>query len=270
MKQGAKKLKAYQEKEGKPEKEGSAPSAPNAHDAEAKGRIKARDAAIRERLISAMLIEPEVLDMVFVHRAVFQAFFERYAPSGHMQYTELWQFCADFHLVPQLVSEQQLRKAYNAAECFGVLPPHCSRELSKQPPKARKAGQNTAARSRRGTSNPPSGVSGPSLSAPSAASSASPAVSRMSMMSLSGTGWDRGVHPHFCDTTESPPLYGGVSLWEALSVVSQNWSFPPALRHIRGAEEREPLRGAEEGLHRLQLHGGLRGEATIKTWVDEG
>ncbi|CAJ1339766.1 unnamed protein product [Effrenium voratum] len=186
MKQGAKKLKAYQEKEGKPEKEGSAPSAPNAHDAEAKGRIKARDAAIRERLISAMLIEPEVLDMVFVHRGVFQAFFERYAPSGHMQYTELWQFCADFHLVPQLVSEQQLRKAYNAAECFGVLPPHCSRELSKQPPKARKAGQNTAARSRRGTSNPPSGVSGPSLSAPSAASSASPAVSRMSMMSLSG------------------------------------------------------------------------------------
>ena len=40
-----------------------------------------------------------------------------------------------------------------------------------------------------------------------------------------GIAW--GLSNHFRDT-ESPPLYGG-SLWEALFVVSQKWSFPTAL-----------------------------------------
>ena len=41
--------------------------------------------------------------------------------------------------------------------------------------------------------------------------------------------WDQGVSPHFCDTFGNPPFYEQNSLWEALSVVSQKWSFPTAL-----------------------------------------
>ena len=39
----------------------------------------------------------------------------------------------------------------------------------------------------------------------------------------------RGLSNHFCDARESPLYMGGVSLWEALFVVSQKWSFPTGL-----------------------------------------
>ena len=39
----------------------------------------------------------------------------------------------------------------------------------------------------------------------------------------------RGFSNRFCDTFGNPPLYEENSLWEALSVVSQTWSFPTAL-----------------------------------------
>ena len=49
------------------------------------------------------------------------------------------------------------------------------------------------------------------------------------VFSVKSTGLrDQGVYLDFCDTRTSPRLYGGVSLWEALSLVSQKWSFPTA------------------------------------------
>ena len=81
-----------------------------------------KEAAIRDRLISGMLIEPEVLHMVYVYQELFQKLFRCYAPKGHMTYAEFWQFCADFQLTPQFVTEHQLVKAYEAVECFRILP----------------------------------------------------------------------------------------------------------------------------------------------------
>ena len=43
-----------------------------------------------------------------------------------------------------------------------------------------------------------------------------------------GCGITRGFSNHVCDTFWNPPLYAQNSLWEALSVVSQKWSFPTA------------------------------------------
>ena len=48
----------------------------------------------------------------------------------------------------------------------------------------------------------------------------------------SGAGlWNQGACPHFCDTRESPPVYG-VLVFGKPFVVSQKWSFPTTL--IRG------------------------------------
>lgn len=89
----------------------------------------------RDRLISAMLIEPEVLHVVYCFQHQFRILFNCYAPKGHMQFTELWQFCVDFQLTPRFIPEQQLRRAYDAAECFLVLPPR----LVRKPPRVSKA-----------------------------------------------------------------------------------------------------------------------------------
>ena len=105
-----------------------------------------KEAAIRDRLISGMLIEPEVLHMVYVYQDLFRQLFRCYAPKGHMTYSEFWQFCADFHLTPQFVTEHQLVKAYEAVECFRILPAR-PREL-KSNKRAAKRKAPTAAASR--------------------------------------------------------------------------------------------------------------------------
>ena len=50
-----------------------------------------------------------------------------------------------------------------------------------------------------------------------------------SLVGNQGCGIARGVSNHFCDIFGNLPLCMGVSVWEALSVVSQKWSFPTAL-----------------------------------------
>ena len=55
--------------------------------------------------------------------------------------------------------------------------------------------------------------------------------------------WDQGVYSHFCDTT---PCICGVSLWEALFVVSQKWSFPTTLFLV---EHSPPSQAVQHGCH---------------------
>lgn len=132
-----------------------------------------KDLARRERLISAMLIEPEVLHVVSAFHHVFRTLFDCYAPSGHMQYTDLWQFCVDFQLTPQFITEQQLRKAYEVVECFDILPAR----LVREPPRARK---QTVRDPKRHRSKTHSANSAHSASAPSSMHSVSPAPSNLS------------------------------------------------------------------------------------------
>ena len=52
--------------------------------------------------------------------------------------------------------------------------------------------------------------------------------------------WDQGLYPHFCDTRESPPMYGGFVFGNSFhfhSVVSQKWSFPTALLILQAQKQ---------------------------------
>ena len=53
---------------------------------------------------------------------------------------------------------------------------------------------------------------------------------KISRLDLDQGGITRGVKPH-CETRENLPVWW-VSLWEALIVVSQEWSFPAALTWV--------------------------------------
>ena len=51
-----------------------------------------------------------------------------------------------------------------------------------------------------------------------------------------------GVSPHFCDTRESPPLYGRLVFGKPLSVVSHYWSFLAALLYMAVGQKWAPKR----------------------------
>ena len=132
LKEFSKKLKIYGEtKRNSVERSEEDAKSKEGHLSKSKAE---KDVARRERLISAMLIEPEVLHVISVFEHVFQTLFKCYAPSGQMHFSDLWQFCLDFQLAPHFLTEQQLRKAYEAAECLIILPPR----LVREPPRAKK------------------------------------------------------------------------------------------------------------------------------------
>eukprot|EP00438_Fugacium_kawagutii_P024696 Skav235536 [mRNA] locus=scaffold3067:109719:121773:+ [translate_table: standard] len=168
LKKFAKKLKAYCDPTSGDSKRDSLLEAPQgikdqrgqAQGKDGKGKADAMTRSThltcRDRLISAMLIEPEVLHMVFCFQQQFTTLFNCYAPNGHMQFAELWQFCVDFRLTPRFITEQQLRRAYEAAECFTVLPP---RSIAREPARGvSKMGgkRNRGQRSKPGASPAPS------------------------------------------------------------------------------------------------------------------
>lgn len=142
VKQYAKKLKVYCD--AVPGSKRDSVEGPAAKQAESnqksppKGRAEnGLTNSTRDSLISAMLIEPEVLHLVFCFQHPIQSLFDCYAPKGYMQFTDFWQFCVDFQLAPRFVTEQQLKKAYEAAECFIILPPRLVREPPRGAFKAR-------------------------------------------------------------------------------------------------------------------------------------
>lgn len=80
--------------------------------------VKKPDAESRDRMLLAMLLEPEVLHLTFKYQALFRLLFECYSTQeGHMDFPELLHFCTDFHLTPRFVSENTLKAAYEAAQC---------------------------------------------------------------------------------------------------------------------------------------------------------
>ena len=146
-----------------------------------------RDLACRERLVASMLIEPEVLHVVHCYRDIFSTLFECYAPSGQMQWIDFWQFCVDFHISPQLVTEQQLRRAYETTECFTLLPP---RPICPEVPKAKHRGaESKPSKSRAGAA----GAAG--AKKPSGTTGTSPTPSQSKLKQLS-TSPDPVSHAH--------------------------------------------------------------------------
>lgn len=81
------------------------------------------DSACRERLLQAMLIEPEVLHLVFLYQEIFRLLYDCYAKDDqHMEFPELLRFCVDFYLVPQFATEESLKGLYEGALCLEKRP----------------------------------------------------------------------------------------------------------------------------------------------------
>ncbi|CAE8620891.1 unnamed protein product [Polarella glacialis] len=84
----------------------------------------------RMRLLSAMLVEPEVLHLVIRYQELFRLMHEAYVEEesqeagalGHMEFPELLRFCTDFRLTPNFVTEDSLRRLYDSVLCFDAVP----------------------------------------------------------------------------------------------------------------------------------------------------
>lgn len=64
----------------------------------------AREQVCREFYFRAMIVEPEVLNLLAQHQSMFQKLHECYAEDGDLTYPGLLQFCTDFHLTPAIAS----------------------------------------------------------------------------------------------------------------------------------------------------------------------
>ena len=131
LKHCAKKLKAYSD--GGESKRDSIEAVKQEANQKSQAQTKSKvdkDSILssRDRLISAMLIEPEVLHLIFCFQHQFRVLFNCYSSKPHMQFTDFWQFCVDFQFTPRFITEQQLRRAYDVTECFSILAPRLVRE----------------------------------------------------------------------------------------------------------------------------------------------
>jgi len=219
VKQYAKKLKVYCD--AVPGSKRDSVEGPTAKQAESnqksppKGKAENGLAnATRDRLISAMLIEPEVLHLVFCFQHPIQSLFDCYAPKGYMQFTDFWQFCVDFQLAPRFVTEQQLKKAYEAAECFIILPPRLVREPPRGASKARgKKGSDGQKRSKAASSPMP--ASTPTQSQPSETRQEEPRERHLSTDSTITTVSEDASELQECETS-----FGAAAFFETLCRIS--------------------------------------------------
>eukprot|EP00927_Polykrikos_kofoidii_P015122 TRINITY_DN16707_c0_g1_i2.p1 TRINITY_DN16707_c0_g1~~TRINITY_DN16707_c0_g1_i2.p1 ORF type:complete len:1037 (-),score=163.19 TRINITY_DN16707_c0_g1_i2:301-3411(-) len=70
----------------------------------------------RDFLISAMLLEPEVLHLIMQHIAFFGNLHRSYADdTGHLSFSRMLQFCTDFWLIPSITSSAYVRSVYEMA-----------------------------------------------------------------------------------------------------------------------------------------------------------
>jgi len=79
----------------------------------------------RNRLISGIIVEPEVLHLVERYRDVFQQIFDCYAaqetgehPRQKMELVNFIQFCQDFGIIPRIASMHEVLRAYRSSRCL--------------------------------------------------------------------------------------------------------------------------------------------------------
>eukprot|EP00435_Cladocopium_sp_Y103_P017121 s2206_g4.t1 len=69
----------------------------------------------------SLLVEPEVLQLLWQHEEVFKALHKAYADDrGHMSFAAVVQLCSDFSLAPKLISLHALRKIYESLEALDI------------------------------------------------------------------------------------------------------------------------------------------------------
>mmetsp|Transcript_78677 Transcript_78677/g.138759 ORF Transcript_78677/g.138759 Transcript_78677/m.138759 type:complete len:1058 (+) Transcript_78677:171-3344(+) len=80
-----------------------------------------RDSAHRERLLSSMLLEPEILHLVVLYQEIFIKLYRCYAGrKRHMDFPELLQFCVDFQIAPYFITQSSLKSLYESAVCLDI------------------------------------------------------------------------------------------------------------------------------------------------------
>ncbi|CAJ1425980.1 unnamed protein product [Effrenium voratum] len=84
---------------------------------------KARQLSIleeaRKQRLRSLLVEPEVLQLLWQHEDVFKELHSAYADErGHLSFAAVVQLCKDFSLAPRLISLHLLRKIYESSECL--------------------------------------------------------------------------------------------------------------------------------------------------------
>lgn len=86
--------------------------------------LDANEAKSRERRVSSMLIEPEVLQLLWQHEEVFRVLHRCYADdTGHMSSQALAQLASDFRLSPRLLSLNPLLTLYTSTQCLEMASP---------------------------------------------------------------------------------------------------------------------------------------------------
>lgn len=78
----------------------------------------------RERRICSMLLEPEVLHVLWQYSAVFSHLWASYSnSSGHLTYSAVVQLCEDLQICPKLISAHCLKQLYESSRCLELLTP---------------------------------------------------------------------------------------------------------------------------------------------------
>lgn len=86
-----------------------------------------RQQAARDFFTQAMLVEPEVLNLLMQHHALFCKLHACYATDGHLSYAGLLQLCIDFSLTPAIASANFVKQVYETTRCVERAEPESNR-----------------------------------------------------------------------------------------------------------------------------------------------
>lgn len=72
----------------------------------------------RDRLVSSMLREPEVLHLMTKYKPLFKSVFDCYARSGKLSFPDFLQFAVNFRFMPRVASTYVLQYMYESVVCL--------------------------------------------------------------------------------------------------------------------------------------------------------
>eukprot|EP00930_Biecheleria_cincta_P090122 TRINITY_DN79466_c0_g1_i1.p1 TRINITY_DN79466_c0_g1~~TRINITY_DN79466_c0_g1_i1.p1 ORF type:complete len:900 (-),score=131.89 TRINITY_DN79466_c0_g1_i1:124-2823(-) len=82
------------------------------------------EAESRERRVNSMLVEPEVLQLLWQHEEIFRVLHRCYADdTGHMSSQALAQLASDFRLCPRFLPLNPLLTLYTCTQCLDMASP---------------------------------------------------------------------------------------------------------------------------------------------------